>query len=343
MPALRTTLRPVSGLIPCLLLWLSVQPGAGAAVPVTTRTVGELAVYPESSAPATVISLNDSELSAQVTAPVVAVSVKVGDRVEAGHTLVELDATDFELALKRAEATLASLRARHDLARNQLKRVRTLARSKSASAELLNQREAEVSALSADITAQKIAIQMARRDLDHSRISAPFDALVLERHAQIGELATPGKTLMRLLEAANLEVEARVQPNDVDAVQQAAALEFDSQGRRYPVTIRSVVSALDERERSRKLRLTFKSEQALPYSAGLLVWRQNTPHLPPHLLVQRLERLGILTAVDDQAVFVPIEGATEGRPAAVSLPRNTAVIVDGRFRVQPGDTLILDE
>lgn len=316
---------------------------AAAAVPVTTETLHRLAVFPQSSAPATVISRNDSKLSAQVTAAITTLPVRVGDQVEAGTVLVTMEDTDYQLALQQAEATLSSLRARHTLAKAQLDRVSKLARSKSASVDLLNQRQAEVRQLSAEIGAQKATIQIARQDLQRCQLRAPFDALVLERQAQLGELATPGKVLIRVLEANQLEVEARIQPNDVAAVQEAASLFFKSQGRNFPVTIRMVVPALDERDRSRRMRLAFSAEAALPYSAGLLTWRHRQPHIPPHLLVRRNGQLGVMTSNGAEAEFVALPEASEGQPVATTLPMDTAIIIDGRFRVQQGDTLLLDE
>lgn len=325
------------------LLCAAMSSPAGAAIPVTTQTLQQLAIFPESSAPATVISRNDSELSAQVTAAITAIPVRVGDQVKAGTVLVGMDDTDYQLALQQADATLASLRARQSLAKAQLERISKLARSKSASVDLLNQRQAEVRQLTAEIAAQTASIQIAQQDLDRCQLRAPFDALILERDAQLGELATPGKALVRVLEAGHLEVEARVQPNDVTAVEQASALYFLSQGRRFPVTIRMVVSALDPRDRSRMMRLSFTDNAALPYSAGLLVWRQRNAHIPPDLLVRRDGLLGVMTSDGAQAVFVALPEASEGQPAATTLPMDTAIIVDGRFRVMAGDTLLLDE
>ena len=325
------------------LLITAMAASANAAVPVTTNTLQHLAVFPESSAPATVISRNDSKLSAQVTAAITSIPVRVGDQIKAGTVLVTMDDTDYQLALRQAESTLSSLRARHALAKAQLERVSKLARSQSASVDLLNQRQAEVRQLSAEINAQKATIQIARLELERCQLRAPFDALVLERDAQLGELATPGKALIRILESGQLEVEARVQPNDVSAVEQAASLSFQSQGQHYPITIRMVVPALDQRDRSRKMRLAFKNEMALPYSAGLLVWRHRKPHIPPHLLVRRNGQLGVMTSNAGKAEFVALPDASEGQPVATTLPMSSLIIVDGRFRVQQGDTLLVNE
>lgn len=337
---------PLSAFKPFFLISLCgllLQTSAMAAVPVTTQPLADLTIFPDSSAPATVVSLNDSELSAQVTAVVINVPTEVGAMVSQGSVLVQLERTDFELALQQSRATLASLRARSELATSQLRRVRALAKKKSASMDLLQQRQAEVKSLAADISAQQVEIKMAQRDLQHCDLVAPFDALVLERQAQIGELASPGKPLVRVLEIGQLEVEAKVQPDDVAALRLAAKISFNAGERRYPLTIHSITAALDKRDRSRTLRLKFSADRALAYTAGLLVWQHAQPHLPAELLVRRNGMLGIMIANRGEAEFVPLKNASEGRPTPITLPSDTLVIVDGRFRVQSGDTLLVDE
>ena len=102
----------------CLLL----AGTAWAAMPITTRPLAEVLIYPERSAPATVESLNDADLSAEITARIERILVRVGDEVAAGDALVELDCRDYRSRLAAQQAALRQLEAQHRLAASQLER-----------------------------------------------------------------------------------------------------------------------------------------------------------------------------------------------------------------------------
>ena len=70
-----------------------------APVEVGVRPLREVAIPDRGTAPASVIAPNDSRIAAEVTAKVARVHAEVGGTVKAGQPLLELDATDYRLAL----------------------------------------------------------------------------------------------------------------------------------------------------------------------------------------------------------------------------------------------------
>ncbi len=76
------------------------------AIPVTSQPLAELLKYPIQSAPATVVSLNRSQLSAQLNAQILNIPVRVGEVVRRGAVLVELDCRDAQLALQQAQSRM---------------------------------------------------------------------------------------------------------------------------------------------------------------------------------------------------------------------------------------------
>ena len=87
-------------------------------VRVKTAALADIAIYPLRSAPATVISLNDTVVSAQIAAKIEQIPVRVGDVVDAGSLLVSVDCDDYILARRQAQARLEALAARIELARH---------------------------------------------------------------------------------------------------------------------------------------------------------------------------------------------------------------------------------
>lgn len=313
-----------------------------AEVKVTLKPVKEIAIYPEVRIPASVISLNDAKISAEVRATVKKIPVLVGNTVQSKDILVELDSRDFRLSLKRAQVALKGIESRLKLAKYQLEQAKALSKEKAITDELLRQRLSDVTSLQSELEAQKVAVDIAEQELEKCRIRAPFDAVVVERLAQVGELANPGTPLVRIVDISRIEVTANIQPQDVDSFDQASHFDFVTLDREYPLQVRKLTPILDPIQRSREARLIFAEKQALPGSTGTLIWRQSTPHLPASLIVQRNKQLGFFTINDETAKFIAIPKASEGRPGRVELGLTAKIIVDGRFTVQDGDVISAD-
>jgi RND family efflux transporter MFP subunit len=327
--------RLMHGLV--MVLGMAAAAHAAEPVQVTVSTLGDLAINPEQRAAASVVSLNDSQISAEVSARIIEIPVQVGATVEAGAVLAKLDAADYELARASAEAQIRQLEARQEFARAQLQRAQTLSRQQVVSEELLTQRESEVAVLEAQLSGAKIALAIAQRNLDKTLIRAPFKAVVVERLAFVGELAAPGRQLLHIVDAGQLEVSAKLQPEQLQLLRQASAPVLEADGKQYPLSLRTIVPVVSGRERIQEARLTFKGEVALPGSAGQLLLRQVQAHVPADVVLQRGEQLGIFILEGDQARFHPLPQAAAGRPARVDLPASTQVIMKGRFTLNDGD------
>lgn len=309
------------------------------AVPVTTQSFAEVGIYPQRNAFATVISLNNSRISAEVTARIVEIPVEVGQIVRKGATLARLDSRDYALAAERAKAELEAAQSTHQFAVQQLERARKLVAEGFVSPQALNQRETDVSIASAQVRTADADLSTARRNVKKCLIRAPFRAIIKERLGQVGEIATPGAPLVRILDASRIEVSARVQPDDAEELRTSKNVMFESREGLFPLKLRRIVPALDQRERSQEARLRFTKRSALPGAPGRVVWRSSQAHLPPDLVLRRGNQLGVFVAENGKATFVPIPLAQEGRPVAADLAANAAIVIEGRYQLQDGDAV----
>ncbi len=325
----------------CLLMAAPVQ--AQEPVPITVKPLAAVAVYPERDAPATAVSLNDAVIAAEVAGRIDAIPVRVGDVVEAGALLAQQDCRDYALEHMRLEAGLKALEAQSRFAVYQLQRAQALARQKNVSQELLNQRQSEKAVLDARLQEQSAAVSAARRNVDKCRITAPFRALVYERRASIGERRNPGEPIVRLIDLGSVEVSAQVPAAQVAGLRTGGTLSFEADEASYPLTLRAALAAVDSRTGTRELRLDFTGKRALPGAAGRLVWRASQPHVPPDLLVRRGNDLGVFSAGGGRAVYHPLRGALEGRPAPAVLPGDTLIVIDGRHGLKDGEPVKITE
>jgi multidrug resistance efflux pump len=177
-------------------------------------------------------------LSALVSARVVALHADHGDLVKRGQLLALLD--DRDLAARRAaalagldaverniaaaEAALAKSLAELELARNRDRRDLDLHRSGFISQSAyetssLGLRAAQAGAdnAAASLAARRAEARAAAEDAryaetlwSHTRVSAPMDALVIQRAVEVGSVVAPGVTLFRLVDPASIWVAARI-------------------------------------------------------------------------------------------------------------------------------------
>ena len=312
---------------------------AHAEIPVTVQSLGDVLVAREYRAPASVITANRAVVTSQITALIDEVAADVGHEVGQGQLLVRLDQADTRLALAEAEAALAALDAQLLDASQRLRRAENLLERDFISEDELNLRQTEVAVIEANRERQLVAIRDARLALSRTEVVAPFAAAVVERQGQVGNLATPGSPLMTLVQTADREVDAEIDPRFAAQLETAADLRFVSEGREWPLEVARLSSVIETDTRKVRGRFRFPDESAPIGSGGEVVWNEPSGLIPVSLIVQRGNALGIFTVSDGRARFVPIPSAQEGRPAAVDLPVDTPIIASGHVRLQDGDAI----
>ncbi|MDO6459075.1 efflux RND transporter periplasmic adaptor subunit [Granulosicoccaceae sp. 1_MG-2023] len=298
---------------------------AAQAVRVSTSALSQVLEKPQYSAPASVVSLNQTQLSAQLNAQISDIRVRPGDVVKQGQRLISLDCSDAQLALESADA-------QQELAQKEYNRISALRRSSAVTEQQLN--NAETTLRQARVTRKQAALQTSR-----CHVNAPFDGVVSERQASLGALAAPGTPLLTLVDLSRIEVAAQISAGDRNSLSEAAELLFDDGQRQYPVTLRTLSPVINPASLASEARLTFSAAAAPPGASGRLYWKGATAQIPADLLLQRAGQSGVFIADDDIARFVPLPGARPGRPAATELPAATQLIIDGRFGLKDGDRI----
>lgn len=301
---------------------------------VQTTSLSEIAVYPQRSAPASVISLNESDISAENSALISAIPVRVGDIVDRGTVLVELDCADYVLARRRAGANLKAIESKLAFAQKHLQRTRQLVLKQSIAEELVDERESSYMTLQAELQGAKIEVEKSRLDESRCKVRSPFQALVTARNSAVGEFVMSGTTLVRVVDVNNIEVSATVIDRDLEHIRNAAELYFERDGTRRSLSMRAAVQAIDAATGSRELRLVFTGERALPGSTGKLIWLDARPHLPARLLVERDGKLGVFTVEHNTAKFNVVPDAQTGRSNMTALDLSSELVVEGHFSLQ---------
>lgn len=318
----------------------SAQQATKQPIPVTVKPLSEVVFYPEAEVPATVASLSDSKLSAEVRAKIIYVGAEVGELVEKGAVLFRLDSTDLELELRKVRANLQALDAKRKLAKRQVERALQLVEQNFVSREFLNQRQSEFEAATAEMLALQAQADSLIRDIGKCSVRAPFKGAVKTRLGQIGEYVSPGQPLINLVDQERVEVSAQIQTTQLAAFKEGAGYQFVARGLAYPLKLRVVSGVVESSEKSQEARLIFAKTPAAPGESGVLRWRSKQPYMPASLVVNRNGKLGVFVSQDGRARFIELPLAQAGRPSQTgAILLQSLVILDGRYSVNDGDTV----
>lgn len=190
------------------------------------------------SAPGQIEPKTNVEISAQVSARIVALPLREGAEVKAGDVVCRLDSRDLAATVASAEAQLRSEEARLESAKAalanatvELRRARDLyetkdiAKSELDTADLNESRaQAELGVALQAIEIARANIERARQDLSYTTIVAPFDGVITRLDAEVGELVvvgtlnTPGSVFMEIADLSTMLVKARVDEANIAKV-----------------------------------------------------------------------------------------------------------------------------
>jgi len=318
--------------------WIFVCPWVWADEPVLvqTKALSELAVYPESSAPAVAISLNDTSITTQIDAQVLEVLVRVGDQVKAGAVLARLACQDFELEHSRLQAERQANQARLELARWQLQQTETLAEQQTIPQEQVQEKRSQLAVLRGDLAANEARLAISARHIAQCDVKAPFAGVVTARLMGVGQFALRNTPLLRLLDTDHSEVSAQVASRETPAVSKARTLVFEHNGTVYPLKLRVVLPTILTETGSQEVRLDFSDRKAGPGAAGRLLWRTPNRYIGTDLLVKRDGQLGVFIVTNNVAHFQALPDAQQGSPAIIGLSPDTPIVVSGQYGLNDG-------
>lgn len=205
------------------------------------------------------------DVGAQVSGQIKRMHVSLGDRVEKGELLVEIDdlpqqnaVKDGDARLKNAIASKVAKEAQLLNARIHLERQQNLikggatTRSDLDTAEAnLKVYEAELEALIAQIAQSQIALDTAELDLTYTQIISPMDGIVVATVVKEGQTVNSTQTAPTIVKVADLSVmtiKAQISEADVTKLQPGMTAYFTILGepnQRYEAVLRQIEPATE--------------------------------------------------------------------------------------------------
>jgi RND family efflux transporter MFP subunit len=313
------------------------------------------------------------EVAAKVSGRLQRILVQVGQTVQRGQLLAELEDEEYRQALEQARAEEAVARANLEAAdigvqaaERELERVRSLQDKQIASdMELDSSRtqlaraRVQVSVAASQLRQKQVAVEAAQLRLSHTRLLADWGQdgrprVVGERLTEPGTLLQAGSPVLSLLELDPLEARLRVAETIYPRLRPGLEARVSAAvypGRKFAGTLSAVAPFLDRSTGQADAWVQIRNaDGALKPGMAVQVElefgrRENVPAVPSAALVNRGEVQGVFEVQPEASTvrFVPVRtGAAEGGLVEILEPAlRGPVVVLGHHLLQDGSAVIL--
>lgn len=277
-----------------------------------------------------------SDLGFRIAGKVVARLVDTGQIVRRGQPLMRIDATDYVLAARRSEGSVAAARAAAIQTAADERRYRDLVSAGAVSASAYDKAKADADAARAQLAAVEAQASVARNEAGYAVLVADADGTVVETLAEPGQVVAAGQTVVRLAHAGPREAVVSLPETQRPAVGTTARARLFS-GAASVARLRQLSDAADPETRTYEARYVLNgSAAAAPLGSTVTIFPDGRGPSRGTLEVP----LGALhDAGRGPGVWI-VDGAqrVRWRPVRIaSLGAESAVLADG---LRPGERFV---
>ncbi len=243
--------------------WWDAHGETRAPLPIQAVVLGS--IENNVSALGTVNPANYVDVGTQVSGQLQVIKVEIGDKVEQGQLLAEIDPTVYQSRVNAAEAQLmvlqaqmADKRAQKTLAEQQLKRQKELLAVRATSQDAhdiaiatVRQITAQIAAIEAQAKQTQSTLAGDQANLRYTKIYAPMTGTVVSITARRGGTLNANQTAPIILRIADLDtmtVSAQVSEADIPKLKPGMPVYFTTLGRadkRWTSTLRQILPTPD--------------------------------------------------------------------------------------------------
>jgi RND family efflux transporter MFP subunit len=280
---LQTETRPVSG--------------------VGAYTVSLVRMPAVSEAVGTIQPQHKTTVSSRVSANVVEMRVQAGQIVQKDDLLARLDDRDLRARVNQAKESLSHAEATKELASSDYRRDKPLLEKGAISPSEFDQTDARLKTAASDVQHALDALREAEVALSYADLRSPITGVVIDKLADVGDLAVPGKALITMYQPDHLWLEASVREQEAPRLQIGATytVNMEATGAKMEGKLAEIVPSSDPASRIVTARI------AIPRTEGLypgMFGRLSIPLeetgvlLVPEASVTRIGQLNVVDVID---------------------------------------------
>ena len=249
---------------------------------VTTTTIVEREVAKLLWVPGTIVSRNNSLIASRYSSFITDI-IEVGTVVQKGEILARIDSAELEIEKKRTEANIKLKQARTRYLERQLLRQKELYSVNGNTVAELDSTEINLAVAKQELQLAKLALEDVQLQMQYATISAPFNAIVSERFASLGEVAIPHQPLLRITDLDSIDVQAKAPARlaKTNAIQDSVLVRTQAGTNQTYIT--AIVPVTNNNSRQIEIRATLDSSSE--YIVGDSVWMALKDNVKSNMLI----------------------------------------------------------
>lgn len=246
--------------------------------------------------------VHQATVAAKILARVEELSVKSGQPVTAGETLIRLESEEFRAREQQGRAAKDAAAAQAEQAQSEFSRAEKLWANRAISQAEYEAAAARIKSATADLERSEQAWQEAAVMLSYAEIKAPFTGLIIDKFIEPGDIVSPGQPLLSLYDPGRMQLVAAVRESLAQELEvgQKLVAQLDALDHACEATISEIVPVADAATRSFEVKVTGPCPPGI-YSG--MFGRLQLPLSPERVLVvpaTSVKRVGQLTMVEVQ-------------------------------------------
>lgn len=212
----------------------------------------------------TIRAVNQSSIQAQVSATASSVNADVGQQVEKGQILVQLNNQDNAARLAQARANLASAQAQAQQAANMVQRKKRLYDQGFISKVEYEQSQVDYKGQLATTKAQQANVDIALKADQDGLLKSPISGIITKRQVEPGQTVSIGQTLFEIVDPNQLEIQAKLPTEQQASLKMGRQIEYTLQGntQKFTATLTRIAPIADQV--SRQIEFFARPNEAIP-------------------------------------------------------------------------------
>jgi membrane fusion protein (multidrug efflux system) len=295
-------------------------PGGAEAIPVDVVRVALESADATVVATGTLRAVDDVPIAAEAGGRVVEVPVSVGDRVEKGDLLVQLDAVLAGLAYRQANAQWAIAKTELDDAGVAFRRAESLWKSEDISEVEFEAAERRLDTAKASYDAALATVGTAERHVENCAVSTPVDGWVAFIHAEVGHLIPAGTPVAHVVNDATMKLDLGLSEDQITGVHKGDRVDIRVRalpGRTFSGSVEYVGRRADEVNRTYPVRVRVPNPGRELRSGMVAEATVTTGRFRDAVIVERdwiIDRFGEPAAYVASDSLAAVRRVTLGRP-----------------------------
>lgn len=313
-----------------------------------------------------VVAQRKAAVASKITAQLIELAVEEGSRVKKGDILARLEGEEARAVRDQAEAnlsvarySLAQARAELEDARASFERERELLAREYTTRASFDAAEARykksvagVSGAEAALRAAEAALEAARVNVEYTIIRAPFDAVVLTKNADIGDIVTPlgaaanaKAAVVTIADMDSLQVEADVSESNLEQVKagQPCEIQLDAlPDKRFRGEVHMVIPTADRSKATVMVKVRFldNDPRILPEMSAKVAFLSKPVGAGEETPRTTINPAAVASRDNRSVVFVVKDGKAQEQEITTGGKMGDLLVVTGG--VKAGDRVVLN-